>query len=77
MKKRKRPVTNVSPPRPKEFSQLERILVVAAGAESLPWSEISFTLRAGQPPLIKMDFFATHEDLAAAVDVAKQLEARK
>lgn len=73
---RKRPLLNVAPPRPKEFSQLEKILVAAAGAETLPWSEITFTLRAGLVPLIKIECFATHEDLAAAVAVAQALEVR-
>lgn len=68
---RKRPLMNVSPPQPREFTELERILVTAAGAQSLPWSEITFTLRAGQVPLIKTECFPTHEDLAAAVAIAK------
>ena len=67
MKNRKRLMTSVLPPRPKEYGELEKFLVLASGASELPWKEITFTLRAGQVPQIKIDYLPTQEDVAAAV----------
>ncbi len=74
MKNRKRPMGSIAPPRPKPYIELERLLVAAAGADCLPWTSITFTLRAGKVPTVQIEALPTHEDLAAAVEIGKQLE---
>lgn len=69
MKNRKRPLVNVSPPRPREYSELERILITAAGATELPWKSLTFKLQQGHSPVIQIEMHATLEDLAAAVEI--------
>ena len=77
MKNRKRLLTSIAPPRPPDYSALERILVVAAGAGDLPWTSITFTLQAGKRPRIQIEALPTHEDLAAAVEIGRKMGVEK
>jgi hypothetical protein len=71
LKNRKRHLTSAAPPRPRELSQFEKLLVKAAGMENFMWTKITVTLTAGHPPVFAAETFGTVEDLAAALEMPK------